>query len=207
MKKFFALLLCLVLLISLVACGSPEEETTEKTENTENVATESQNQSEDQENTEEAASEEAHDHTHINYKGQETVFAADALAQIEGRECDFTYEQNGNMIYIYNTVEVDGMSFKQVQFTFSEDHNRISCTYTVDKGTEEAPKAEEEIKAEVEKTLGDYEQALAAIYGEGARSEQHGYELVSWNDHSGNYIILTQINDTTVQVAYYIYAK
>ena len=233
MKKLLALLLCLSVMLCMVACGAAEEKKSEKTETkttsedgsdpagesqdaeSSELAEESQDASQEGSDTAEESqdaessenAEEAHDHNHIGYKGQVTVFTPDALAQIEGKECDFTYEQNGSTIYIYNAVEADGMSFTQAQFTFSEDHNRISCTYTVGAGTEEAPKDEETLKAEVSAILSSYEQSLVSLYGEGTRTEQHGYELVSWMDHTGNYIILTQINEKTVQVAYYIYAK
>ena len=197
MKKLLALLLCLAFMICLVACGEAElEEKNEQEEKGTEIS---------QDSTQESGEE--HDHNHIGYKGQTTVFAPEALAQIEGKECDFTYEQNDATLYIYNNVVVDNMTFTQAQFSFAEDHNRISCTYTVDDGTEEAPKDAELIKTEVAELLSSCEQSLVALYGEGARSEQHGYELVSWRDHTGNYIILTQINDVTIQVAYYIYAK
>ena len=190
MKKLLALLLCLSMMLCLAACGQPEgEETTDTV--TQSVS--------------ENVSEEEHDHNHIGYKGQEKIFTPEDMVSIEGRECDFTYEQNDSTLYIYNDVTVGEMSFTQVQFTFNEDHNRISCTYTVDAGTEEAPRSEEEIASDMAAAMSGYEQSLTALYGEGARSEQHGYELVSWRDHTGNYIILTQINDKTAQVAYYIY--
>lgn len=189
MKKLFALLLCLVLSVSLVACGGADETTTADT------------------NPTESSSEEAHDHTHINYKGQVQIFTPEDLSNIEGREWDFTYDQNGTTIYIYNNVTIDDMTFTQVQFTFNEDHNRISCTYSINKGTEEAPRDAADIAAEAAEVLQAYEQSIAKIYGEGLHSEQHGSQLVSWNDHTGNYMILTQINETTIQLAYYIYAK
>ncbi len=244
MKKIIALFLCLLLLVSLVACGKDKEKNEEKDKEkdietmTATVPTDSQSEgepdsaemtqdasAEDEQTTsalvedpsendeepsadeEEPTEAEAHDHTHINYKGQVQIFTPEDLVAIEGRECDFTYEQNGSTMYIYNNVTVDEMNFTQVQFTFNKDHNRVSCTYSVNKGTEEAPRDAAEIAAEVAEVLSSYEQSIAKIYGEGLRSEQHGSQLISWNDHTGNYMILTQINDTTVQLAYYIYSK
>ena len=199
MKKLFTLLLCLVLVLSLVACGGKDAETTSET-----VAPEAPS---DTAEGSESVSEEAHDHTHINFNGQVTVFAPEALAGIVGRECDFTYDQNGSTMYIYNNVTVEGLLFTQVQFSFNEDHNRISCTYSANTGDAENPRDPAEISAEIQELLENYEKNIEAIYGEGAHSEQHGSSLVSWRDHTGNYIILTQINDTTIQLAYYIYAQ
>lgn len=192
MKKLIALILCLMMLTALVACADSGE----TTENTNAQA----------ENNTSSAEGEQHDHNHISYRDRVYVFTPEELAAIEGRDCDFTYEQNDSVIYIYNNIAVDGMDFTQAQFTFAEDHNRISCTYTADKGTDEAPRAAEELLADTEGQMTAYRAALTAKYGEGVESEQHGSKLISWSDHTGNYIILTRINDTTIQVAFYIYA-
>ncbi|MBE6985598.1 MAG: hypothetical protein E7434_08350 [Ruminococcaceae bacterium] len=208
MKQILSLLLCLVMLFALVACSNEKsaEETTAAPSNAPiDAETTAAPESNDDNASEEQPSEE-HDHTHINYRGRQTMFTADDLSEIEGREYDFTYEQNGNPIYIYNNVTVDNMSFTQVQFSFSEANVRVSCTYTASKGTEEAPVSDEDIQKETDEKLASYKSALTAIYGEGAQGEQHGSTYTSWSDHSGNYIIMTRINETTVQVAYYICA-
>ena len=194
MKKLIALILCLMMLVSLAACGGEEAAPTEEDEH---VHTE---------DTTTGEADEHADHNHISYREQQYVFTPEELTAIEGRECDFTYEQNESVIYIYNAIEVDGMDFTQAQFTFAEDHNRISCTYTADKGTEEAPRSEEDIFADTEGMMTAYRATLTEKYGEGVETEQHGSKLISWSDHTGNYIILTRINDTTIQVAFYIYA-
>lgn len=191
MKKILALILCLALLTALAACGSDE---TSVTASNEGVTPTS-------ETADVSDSSEEHDHTHINYRGRETVFTAEDLVEIEGREWDFTYDQSGSTIYIYNDVTVDELRFSQVQFSFTDSYARVSATYSAEQGA-----TDEQILQDTEEAMQTYLDALTAIYGEGASGEQHGSTYVSWNDHSGNYIILTRINDTTIQVAYYIYA-
>lgn len=194
MKKILALILCLVVLTALAACGSDTAETTAAT-------TEATTEAPTSESAAPSESADAHDHTHINYRGRETRFTADDLVAVEGRECDFTYDQNDSTIYIYNDVTVDELHFSQVQFSFAENYTRISATYSAAQDA-----TEEQIKKDTEEAMQTYRDALTALYGEGATGEQHGSTYVSWSDHTGNYIILTQINDTTVQVAYYLYA-
>lgn len=219
MKKLLALLLCLTMLVCLVACGGTEEKKKTDKESEESVSAEPSGSEEspsggeavsnEPSGSEETPSgeEEEHDHNHISFNDQEQVFTVEQMPSIVGREHDFTYDQNGKTIYIYNDLTVGTLTFSQAQFTFNEDHNRISCTHTVDKGSEEAPRDAAEIESEVLSVMESYEDAMVALYGKGTVSEQHGATLISWTDHTGNYIILTQINDTTVQLAYYIYAK
>ncbi|MBE6928621.1 MAG: hypothetical protein E7467_09115 [Ruminococcaceae bacterium] len=207
MKKFLAIILCFAMLSVLVACKS--EEKPEIADPSESAATNESTPPTASLPSEELTSEDAneeHDHTHINYKGRVAVFTPEDLESIEGRACDFTYEQGENTLYIYNKVSADGMDFNQVQFSFGEDHVRVSATFSADKGTEEAPATAEQIKEQTENALKDFNSKLTAIYGEGSVGEQHGTSYTSWSDHTGNYIILTRINETTIQVAYYIYA-
>lgn len=197
MKKLLAFVLCLLMLFAMTACVSQKVDDTttgadEVTDTTENNA---------------AQEDEHAGHNHISYRDCATVFTPEQLVQIEGREHDFTYEQNEATIYIYNGITVDTMEFTQAQFSFDEDHNRISCTYTADKGTEDAPKSAEDIQKETDDRLASYIEVLTQKYGEGVSSTQHGNQLTSWSDHTGNYIIVTRINDTTIQVAFYIYAQ
>lgn len=205
MKKLLALILCLSLLACMAACGVAEE--SEPANNGESVSTEPSGSGEEPISTEENTAGEEHDHNHISFNGQVQVFTPEQLTEVVGKEHDFTYDQNGKTIYIYNDLTVGALTFSQVQFTFNEDHNRISCTYSVDGGTEEAPRDAAQIESEALAVMESYEAAMVELYGEGTASEQHGTTLISWTDHTGNYIILTQINDTTVQLAYYIYAK
>ncbi len=213
MKKLLAIVLCLAMLFAFAACSEekPAEETTEAPseahdhEHDTTAASENIEAPEGSEaSSDEDATAEAHDHTHINYKGREEYFDQNDLEEIEGRGCDFVYEQGEYNIYIYNGLTVDNMEFTQAQFTFNGTTARVSCTYSAAVGNEENPLSEEETKTVTEGKLAEYKKALTAIYGEGSTGEQHGSSYVSWSDHTGNYIILTRINETTVQVAYYI---
>ncbi len=211
MKKILAIILCLVMLLSLAACSNTATDTAEE-DTTAAPETESQSASEtnapetdasESESAEEADGEE-HDHVHINYRGRTEYFDADDLAEIEGRERDFVYEQGEYNLYVYNNVTIDGMDFTQVQFTFNGTTARVSATYSTNMLlTEQAPTAEE-IEKDTEEKLAFFNETLSAMYGEGTVGEQHGSNYTSWSDHTGNYIILTRINESTIQVAYYI---
>ncbi len=214
MKKILAIVLCLAMLFAFAACSeeTPAETTADTTaaDDHEHDTTaapeniEAPDASETPDASEEEPTAEAHDHTHINYKGREAYFDQNDLAEIEGREWDFVYEQGEYNIYIYNGLTVDEMEFTQAQFTFNGTTARISCTFSTAVGNEEDPLSDEEVKTVTESKLAEYKKALTAIYGEGSTGEQHGSSYTSWSDHTGNYIILTRINETTVQVAYYI---
>ena len=205
MKKILAIVLCLAMLFALAA-GSQEKTDAETTETT--VASEEVTNAVETDTATEAATDatdaDAHDHTHINYKGRETYFDQNDLVEIEGREWDFVYEQGEYNIYIYNELTVDEMDFTQAQFTFNGETARVSCTFSTAVGYEEQELTEDDIKTITEDKLAEYNTRLTELYGEGSSGEQHGSTYTSWSDHSGNYIILTRINETTVQVAYYI---
>lgn len=179
MKKLLVLLLCCFLLAALAACAEKTEPSapSESTQpSASSVPSESNN--------------EAHDHNHIGYKGLESVnFTIDDAAAAEGRTPDFSVEQSGTTIYIYNDVTLDELTFTQVQYTFSETGNRISCTYTADSGLDEV--------------LESYKSAMTALYGEPTEGGNDN-PTYTWHDHTANFVMLTQLNDTTVQLAFYL---
>lgn len=183
MKKLFAVLLCCALLACLLAACIDDTAEPEASDATPaDIATEA--------SAADAATEapEAHDHAHINYKGLETVdFTLDDVIAVEGREPDFTFDVADTTFYAYNDVTMDDLTFSQVQFSFSDTSNRISCTCS---GDEDPAAVMERIQA-----------ALTAQFGEPTVSDN----LISWSDgHTSNYVMLTVLNETTVQLAYYI---
>ena len=188
MKKLIALLLCFALLgCLLTACidDTAEPDASDATEEV-SVATPSDIETDATEAATEAPEE--HDHEHINYKGLETAdFTLDDVIAAEGREPDFTFEAGETTFYAYNDVALGDITFTQVQFSFSDTGNRISCTYSGD-----------EDQATV---MERYREALTAQFGEPTESNNN----YNWRDgHTSNYVMMTALNETTVQVAFYI---
>lgn len=183
MKKILALLLCLLLLTALAACKDSTSETTPSSDAAASDAA--------PDATTAPPTEEEHDHNHISYKGlADTSYTIEEVAAAEGRAPDFSVDQYDTTIYIYNNVTLDELTFTQVQYTFSDTGNRISCTYTADSG--------------LDKILEDYKSAMTALYG--APAEGTGATpSYTWRDgHTANFVMLTQLNDTTVQLAFYL---
>lgn len=189
MKKILALFLCILLIFSLVACGGETEPEASASDPTETTETPSSEHIETPADIETAPTEEVHDHLHINYKGLEKKSSTlEDVAQAEGREPDFDFASGESTIYAYNNVAMDGLSFTQAQFTFGADNVRISCTISGE-NTEEA--------------LAQCKNAMTALYGE--PSESSG--IFTWRDHTTNFITLMTLNETTVQLAYYLCAE
>lgn len=191
MKKILALLLCLLLLFALAACkrsDTPSSETSEASSATEASSTSAPSSTPE---TTEPSTEEAHDHNHINYKGlSDAAYTMEDVAAAEGREPDFSVDQNGSTIYIYNNVTLDSLTFTQVQYTFPDTGNRISCTYTADSGLEEI--------------LEGYKSAMTELYGTPGESNSANPTFTWYDGHTANRVMLTQLNDTTVQLAFYL---
>ena len=192
MKKIIALLLCCVLCLSLFACGEKTPDATEPTDHTHDA---NGNHVEDEQPTEPTETQPADDHgdhSHINYKG---ITSGSATLQdveaAEGKAPDFSFEAGGVTYYAYNNVTFDELQFNQVQFSFNEGYVRISCTRT----TEEDPG---QIHA-------DWKAVMEQTFGEPSQISEHE-NVLKWSDHTGNYITLTQLNDTTVQLCYYLVA-
>lgn len=185
MKKILAFLLCCVLTVSLfAACGADDgapppfaaaDETNAVSEETDAAADETN-----------AAAEAAED-SGINYKGlfSRKVTLEDVKA-VEGRDPDFDFAAGDTTYYVYNDVSMDGMTFSQVQFSFGEDSVRVSCTASADEG----PSA----------IIESWKTALTTSYGE--PSDSNG--TFTWQDGSGNYLMLCALNDTTAQLAFYL---
>lgn len=177
MKRLFASLLVLVMLLCLAAgCSKTDpQETTSSTGSSEASAAPSES-AEASQPTEEA--------DYINYKGLHSGTDTQLdMQEAEGRPADFSFENNGTTIYAYNDVTLDNLTFTQVQYTFG-DVNRISCTITTD---------------DPETAMADCLAAMSARYGDAAE----GGGIYSWHDHTSNYVMLTQLNETTVQLAFY----
>lgn len=184
MKKMLALLLCLLLLTALAAC---KDSASDATPSSDAAATDATTASD----TTAPTTEEEDDHNHVNYKGlEDATYTLEEVTLAEGRAPDFSVEQNDTTIYIYNNVTLDTLTFTQVQYTFLDTGNRISCTYTADSGLGEV--------------LESYKAVMTDLYG--TPSEGNGSTpTFTWRDgHTANFIMLTRLNDTTVQLAFYL---
>lgn len=179
MKKILALLLCLLLLTALAACNGSGSESTAASSNPAASSDPA------------AVSKDEEDHNHISYKGlTDASYTIEDVAAAEGRAPDFSVDQSDTTIYIYNNVTLDTLTFTQVQYTFSDTGNRISCTYTADSGLEEI--------------MEGYKAAMTALYG-AAGTSSGDRPTYTWRDgHTANYVMLTRLNDTTVQLAFYL---
>lgn len=176
MKKILAIILCCVLVVGLFAAC--QGTTTEEPES-DHVHEENP--------TQEAGGEEEHNHNHINYKGLTAAATTlEDVAAVEGREADFSFEANGVTYYAYNDVTLDGLTFTQVQYSLG-DHVRISCTSITD---------------DPDGVEASWNEAMTELYG--APTEGDG--MISWADHTSNFITLTQLNEDTVQLCFYLVA-
>lgn len=189
MKKLLALLMCAALLVALAACAAdtkPEETDPISSDNPTAAPTAAPTGGNPTTPAEE------HDHAHVSYKGLES--AAFTLADMEAAEeraPDFTVDQADTTLYVYNNVTLDSLTFTQVQYTYAETGNRISCTFTAD--------------SELDTVMEQYREAMTALYGEPNADSPDAPVYWIWRDgHTANYVMLTQLNDTTVQLVFYI---
>lgn len=172
MKRFLALLCCL-LLTALAACSGGDT-TVSSSESTAQAETTSAPSSEEK---------------RIAYKGlSSAAFTTEDMAAAEGREPDFVTDNAGVTLYIYNDVTLEDLTFTQVQYTYGEDNNRISCTYTAESG--------------LETVLEACRSSMSALYG--APAERESPVSYAWQDSFGNYVLLSQLNETTVQLVFYL---
>ncbi len=199
MKKLIALFLCCALFAGLTAaCGytdpdaptavDPTAEPGASVVTPADIATEATAAPSETDAPTEATEE--HVHNHVNYKGlQSASYTLDDVAAIEGRQPDLTYDvDEATTLYIYNDVELDELLFTQVQFSFGDACNRISCTCGGD----------EEQSVTIDRIL----QYMTEQYGEPTASG----DTYRWGDgHTANYATLTALNETTVQLAFYFY--
>lgn len=178
MKKLLALILCCVLLTGLLAaCGSAGGKAPPFVSEVDPSATE-------------VPAEAAAEAGGINYKGLCTrTVTLDDVKAAEGRDPDFEFPMGDVTAYAYNNVMLGELSFTQVQFSFTEKNVRISCTADVETGVDEK--------------LNEWKEVLIAQYGE----PSEGNSTWSWHEDSGNYIMLTAINDTTAQLVFYLCAE
>ncbi len=194
MKKLISLLLCCALLVCLLAaCGGKNPSAPDASAETSatvvtpaDIATEPTAS----EPVTEATEEHANDHVPVNYKGLEAAdYTLEDVIAVEGRQPDLTYElDETTTLYIYNDVTLGDLLFSQVQFSFGDAYNRISCTCGGD----------EEQSVTIDRIL----QSMTAQFGEPSESG----DTYRWGDgHTANYATLTALNETTVQLAFYFY--
>lgn len=207
MKKIIALLLLLTMLLTLAACATKEKNSPSKEDENHSPSLEQEDTSSFEETTtapqEVEPSEAAHEgHHHIAYRGVSHRFDLEEMERIEGKPCDYSSESVGATVYIYNNISFDGLDFTQIQYTFSDASTRVSCTHSVSSDL-----SEEERAAELAELRRKNTAILNGLYGEGNESENSGgISTVSWRDDIGNYILMMQLNDTTLQVCFYLCA-
>lgn len=174
MKKTLALILSIFMLAAmLVACGS-ETPTTDDNDNN-------------------SASDESTDNStpRITYKElNDGSYTIENMQVAEGREPDATTEtSDGTALYLYNNVAFESVTFTQVQYTFTEERNKIACTIT----------AEDELDAQQETLLT----LMTDLYGTPTQSQtSDGDTIYTWRDSTQNFVTLMKVNDKTVQLAF-----
>ena len=189
MKKILALILCGLLCLSLFACNNAPAEVEDDHSGHDHVEEEIQQPSEETGNE---AADDHSDHHHVNYKG--LTSGATTLADIEaveGKAPDFSFEAGGNTYYAYNNVTFDNLTFDQVQISFNEGYVRISCTRTSESGLDEI--------------YAGWDAAMREMFGDPAQISETE-NVAKWADHTQNFVTLTQLNETTVQLCYYLCA-
>lgn len=196
MKKMIALLLCCVLCLSLFACSKTPAETEEPTDHIhdENCDHDVEAQPTENENPTESqpAADDHSGHAHVNYKGLTSGSSTlEDVEAVEGKAPDFSFEAGGVTYYAYNNVTFDNMQFSQVQFSFNEGYVRISCTHTAEEG--------------LDQIYTQWNDTMKQMFGDPAQISENE-NVAKWADHTGNYITLTQLNETTVQLCYYLVA-
>lgn len=195
MKKIIALLLCCVLCLSLFACGETTPDETQPTDHTHDANGNHVEEVQPSEAPSEESSEPADDHSdhaHVNYKG---IVSGSATLQdveaAEGKAPDFSFEAGGIVYYAYKNVTFESFQFDQVQISFHESYVRVSCTRTTEEGL-----------ADIH---ADWKGIMMQSFGDPSQISEHE-NVFKWADHTGNYVTLTQLNDTTVQLCYYLVA-
>lgn len=122
----------------------------------------------------------------IAYRSLSGTSTVEDMEAAEGRAPDFTFESNGTTVYAYNDVTLpDGLFFTQVQFSFQPDYVRVSCTYTAQEN--------------LDTVRGEWCAVMDGLYGASAAGS-----MQTWSDAHGSYAMLTQLNDTTLQLAFYL---
>ena len=191
MKKIIALLLCCLLCLSLFACGEKTPDASEP----DHTHDENGNHIEQLPPEEVQPSESVDDHSdhaHINYKGLVSGSATLAdLEAAEGKAPDFSFEAGGTTYYAYNKVTFGELSFDQVQTSFNEGYVRISCTRTTEDN--------------LELIYTEWKTHMETTFGTPSQISEHE-NVLKWADHTGNNVTLTKLNETTVQLCYYLVA-
>lgn len=182
MKKYLAVILCVLLVLAVMAGCSEETETSDPHAGHDHGAAE--------EIIPADTAAQSHDHNHINYKGLSSAsYTLEDVIAAEGAEPAFSFEAGEITYYAYNDITEAGLYFSQVQHSFMGEYNRVSCTSS----GEEDPAA----------VLAQWQQAMTALYGEPLVSDNG---MLRWTEHTGNYVTLTQLNEDTVQLCFYFTA-
>lgn len=188
MKRILLALLCLSLL--LAACSkkkapsgpSASQTVTQSEAPSEPLSPAQPTQSPATEVSEEPSATESG----IAYRSLSGTSTVEDMEAAEGRAPDFTFESNGTTVYAYNDVTLpDGLFFTQVQFSFQPDYVRVSCTYTAQEN--------------LDTVRGEWCAVMDGLYGASAAGS-----MQTWSDAHGSYAMLTQLNDTTLQLAFYL---
>ena len=188
MRRIFALLLSALMLLALVGCGSEEATPTDPHDHsahTQPGTTEAPTSA-----TPTDGGTEEHDHNHINYKGLSSKsYTLEDVIAAEGVEPAFSFDANNVTYYVYNNVTTNDLRFTQVQHSFMGDYNRISCTSSGN--------------ADPQSVYVEWSNAMTQLYGAALVSDTG---LIRWEDHTGNYVTLTVLNEDTVQLCFYFTA-
>lgn len=188
MKRILLALLCLSLL--LAACSkkkTPSEPSASQTVTQSEAPSEPLSPAQlTQTPATEASEEPPATESGIAYRSLSGASTVEDMEAAEGRAPDFSFESNGTTVYAYNDVTLpDGLFFTQVQFSFQPDYVRVSCTYTAQEN--------------LDTVRGEWCAVMDGRYGASAAGNTQ-----TWSDAHGSYAMLTQLNDTTLQLAFYL---
>lgn len=188
MKRIFALLLSALMLLALVGCGSEEATPTDPHDHSAHThpgTTEAPTSA-----TPTDGGTEEHDHNHINYKGLSSKsYTLEDVIAAEGMEPAFSFDAKNVTYYVYKNVTTNDLRFTQVQHSFMGEYNRISCTSSGN--------------ADPQSVYVEWSNAMTQLYGAALVSETG---MLRWEDHTGNNVTLTILNEDTVQLCFYFTA-
>ena len=180
MKRILALLLSILMLLALAGCGGDGAAPTEQHDH----------DHETQPTGTEAPTAEVHDHNHINFKGLNSKsYTLEDVIAAEGVEPAFSFDANNITYYVYNNVTTNDFRFTQVQHSFMGEYNRISCTSS---GNQDP-----------QSVYVEWTNAMTELYGAALVSETG---MLRWEDHTGNNVTLSILNEDTVQLCFYFTA-
>lgn len=185
MKRIFAMLLCLMMLVTLFAGCNDGEETQTPTESSAPVTEPTETEPDEDEETE---------YEGIAYNGlYEAALSPDDVVQAEGREADVTVDgEDDSTTMIYHDGECFGIAFDQVQYSIFDDHTQVTCCYALKEGES------------MEEVLETMRAAVTAEYGEGTDvTTSGGTEMTTWSDGvTNNRVRLYPLNETDIRLQF-----